>query len=137
MNMRDCFSEGLLRKIEPSLDKSKKSLETAGRYIKKALDNLDSKNYDLVIFCCYTAMFHASRAVLFRDGIKERSHVCIVIYLKDKYPKIGRYSNLLDVYRRSRHTALYSLDLLYKKEDGENAIDDANEFLDVITELLK
>ena len=137
MNIRDCYADGLLKKESPSMEKANQCLELARRYIKKALDNLNAQNYDLVIFCCYTSMFHAARAVLFRDGIKERSHVCMVIYLKDKYPDISKYSNLLDAYRRSRHTALYSLDFLYKKEDVENAIQDSEDFLNAIEGLLR
>ena len=113
MNVRNCFSEGLLKKEGPSIEKSKRSLEIAKSFIKKAENNLDSKNYDLVLFCCYTSMFHAARAVLFRDGVKERSHICLILYLKEKYPEIKDSLNLLDVYRRSRHTALYSLEFLY------------------------
>lgn len=137
MNTTDCFKEGLLKKEAPSKEKSVKSLENAKKYIEKAMHNLKSEDYDLVIFCCYTSMFHAARAILFRDGIKERSHVCMIQYISEKYPKIAKICGMLDIYRRSRHNALYALDILYKKEDAEGAIDDANEFLGGIKGFLK
>jgi uncharacterized protein (UPF0332 family) len=30
-------------------------------------------------------MFHVARAVLFKDGIEERSHACVPVYLKGNY----------------------------------------------------
>ncbi|MBU2476723.1 HEPN domain-containing protein [Candidatus Micrarchaeota archaeon] len=78
MNLEDCFTSGSLKKIESDRKNSLKSLETAKLYIEKAEHTLDSKDFDLTIFCFYTSMFHASRALLFKDGIKERSHVCLI-----------------------------------------------------------
>ncbi len=45
---------------------------------------------DATVILAYTSMFHAARAVLFRDGIVERSHVCLIEYLKETYVKTGR-----------------------------------------------
>ncbi len=33
----------------------------------------------------YNAFFHTARALLFRDGIKERSHFCVARYIEEKY----------------------------------------------------
>lgn len=128
MKLEECFEEGLLRKTEPSMDKATRSLEISGEYIEKAKDNLKIENYGIVIFCSYTSMFHAARAILFRDGVKERSHVCIVSYLREKYPELGETTNILDSYRKSRHTSLYSLDYLIDEKDAEHAINDAELF---------
>jgi uncharacterized protein (UPF0332 family) len=34
------------------------------------------------LMAVYMGYFHAARAVLFRDGIREKSHYCIGIYLE-------------------------------------------------------
>ena len=80
MRVRDCFKEGLLRKTKPSNQYAIKSFEASLSYIEDAKDNLKMNNNNLVIFCSYTAMFHAARSLLFRDGIKERSHICTVSF---------------------------------------------------------
>jgi uncharacterized protein (UPF0332 family) len=82
-------------------------------------------------------MFHAARAILFRDGVKERSHVCIVIYLKSIYPEIKEIADTLDAYRTSRHATLYGLDDAMTKDDAEEAIDSAKEFIKRIKDFLK
>ena len=69
MRVRDCFKEGLLRKTKPSNQYAIKSLEASLSYIEDAKDNLKMNNNNLVIFCSYTAMFHAARSLLFRDGV--------------------------------------------------------------------
>jgi uncharacterized protein (UPF0332 family) len=128
MKVDDCFKEGLLKKVKPSQQYAIKSLKTSLTYIQEAKDNLQMKNNNLVIFCAYTAMFHAARAILFRDGIKERSHLCVVSYLHETYPLVKHLANQLDTYRRSRHNTLYALDFLITKDEAQQAIDDAENF---------
>ena len=127
---------GLLRKTKPSKQYAKKSLEISMSYVQKAKDNLDMNNYDLVLFCSYTTMFHAARALLFKDGVKERSHLCIVSYLKETYPRLKRLANLLDNYRRNRHNTLYALDFLISENEARQAIEDAETFYEQIINMI-
>ena len=134
--MRDCFKEGLLRKTKPSKQYAIKSLDTSLTYIQNAKDNLKMKNNNLVVFCSYTAMFHAARAVLFRDGIKERSHLCTISYLRETYPRLKRLANQLDAYRRNRHNTIYALDFLISDEEMHQAIEDAELFYQQIEDII-
>jgi len=136
MRLRDCYKERLLRKTKPSKQYALKSLETSLKHIENAKDNLEMKNNNLVLFCAYTSMFHSARALLFKDGVKERSHICIVSYLREKYPELRRLSNQLDAYRRNRHNTLYSLDFLISENEAKQAIDDAKEFYKKIKSII-
>jgi len=136
MNVRDCFKEGLLRKTKPSRQYSIKSLDISLSYIQNARDNLKMNNNHLVIFCSYTAMFHAARAVLFRDGIKERSHICTVSYLRETYPRLKRLANQLDAYRRNRHNILYALDFMVSDDEAHQSIEDAKLFYEQIRNII-
>jgi uncharacterized protein (UPF0332 family) len=129
MDVSDCFSQGLLKKTKPSADTARKSFQIAEDTLLKAKDNYKMGYFDVTVVLCYTAMFHAARAVLFRDGVKERSHVCIVLYLKNKYPDLMTYANMLDSYRYSRHTTLYGLDIITKDADATTATRSAEEFI--------
>ena len=128
MKVDDCFKEGLLKKVKPSKQYAIKSLETSITYIQNAKDNLQMNNNNLVVFCSYTAMFHAARAILFKDGVKERSHLCIIFYLRETYPSLRRLANQLDTYRRNRHNTLYALDFLISDDEAHQAIEDAEKF---------
>lgn len=136
MKLQDCFKERLLRKIKPSKLYAIKSLNTSMHYIEKTKDNLKMKNNDIVIFCSYTAMFHAARALLFKDGIKERSHICIVLYLKETYPNLRKLANILDIYRVTRHNSLYALDFLITDQEAKLAIKDAEQFYKQIESII-
>ena len=137
MKLNDCFKEGLLRKTKPSKQYAIKSLETSLNYIQNAKDNFKMKNNNLVIFCSYTAMFHSARALLFKDGIKERSHLCIVSYIRETYPRLRSLSNQLDAYRRNRHNTLYALDFLISDYEAQQAIKDAEKFYQQIKTMME
>jgi len=136
MRLKDCYKEKLLRKIKPSIQYATKSLETSQEFIKKAEDNLKIKNYDIAVFCSYTSMFHASRALLFKDGVKERSHICIISYINEIYPHLRKLANQLDTYRRNRHNTLYALDFLTTKDDANQSIEDAKTFIEQIQKII-
>jgi len=71
-------------------------------------------------------MFHAARSILFRDGVKERSHLCVVSYIQESYPQLKRLANQLDSYRRNRHNTLYALDFLTSDEEAQQDIASAD-----------
>jgi len=82
-------------------------------------------------------MFHASRAILFSDGVKERSHICIKIYIERTYEKLNGLMKMLDSYRMGRHAAIYSLDAVGSDEEAQQAIDDAIYFNKELVQFLK
>jgi uncharacterized protein (UPF0332 family) len=77
MKLEDCFQKGLLKRITPDMENSYRSIELSASNIEDADENLHIRRYRVVIVSSYTAMFHAARALLFKDGIKERSHECV------------------------------------------------------------
>lgn len=134
-NIEECFRFRLLRKIAPSTEKSEKSLEIAKIRLKEVEEIIKLNNvFDFVILGAYNAMFHAARALLYKDGIQEKSHFAIYIYLKEKYSdKIPiNVLNFLNIHRIERHEAIYGIDYKPKKEDAELALKDANIFVNEI-----
>lgn len=80
MNLKDCFDQGLLKRMRSQPEAAKKEIEKAKEYLEKAGKNYEMEIHDITVVAAYTAMFHAARSLLFIDGIKERSHVCIALY---------------------------------------------------------
>jgi uncharacterized protein (UPF0332 family) len=112
------------------------SLKTAKHHIENAKKVFSMKIYDLAFISSYNAMFHSARAVLFNDGVIERSHVCIVEYLKSKKMFSKKYVNLLDMYRLKRHATQYGLEVLIKRKEAKISIENAEEFIDAVEVLL-
>lgn len=139
MRLEDCFKERLLRKIKPDREKAKRSLEVAKGKLKMGKEALDKGLLDASLIYAYTSMFHSARALLYRDGIQEKSHVCVVLYLKEKYANSIPYYLIqsLDYFRKERHEALYGLDFEIKEKDAALALKDAEEFIEIVEKLVK
>ena len=130
-NIEDCFRFRLLRKIKPDEEKAKKSLEISKNRLKEAGRAIELKIFQYAILESYMAMFHAARALLYKDGIQEKSHFAIFIYLKEKYSdKIPLHIlNLLNIHRIERHEAMYGLEYKPEEQDALAALEDAKVFV--------
>ncbi len=138
-NTEDCFKFRLLRKIKPDKPRSEKSLEIAESRLKRAKESLKLNIFDFVILESYMSMFHAARALLYKDGIQEKSHYAISVYLKEKYSnKIPLpVINFLEIHRTERHEAMYGLEYQPEKDDAELALKDAGDFIREIKKILQ
>jgi len=140
MRYGDCIRERLLRRTKPDPRKAQRSLEIANQRLKEARASLENNIPSGSLILSYTAMFHAARAVLFRDGWAEKSHVCVVAYLRERYVKAGkleqRYLSMLDASRMERHETLYGLEATVSSEDAERLLVKAREFVAKIAEVV-
>jgi len=130
-SIEDCLKFRLLRRINPDKEKSIRSLEIAKNRLKEAENIIKFKIYLSVIIESYMAMFHAARALLYKDGIQEKSHIAIYIYLKEKYSnKIPLpILNLLNIHRIERHEVMYGLEYKPEEKDALTALKDAKIFI--------
>lgn len=108
--LSDCFERKLLTNTSPSTGLARKSLKQAELFLTDAEDLIKIGKERMAIIALYNAFFHTARALLFKDGIKERSHFCIARYLEEKYvhKKLlnAKFLNYLDTLRDARHDTL-------------------------------
>jgi uncharacterized protein (UPF0332 family) len=139
-NIDDCFERGLLRKVESSRTKSDQSLIQAGEWLSEAEKNLEAEALRSAISSAYLAVFHSARAVLFRDGVREKSHYCIGLYLQ-RYVEDGTLEEdwpmLFDRIRSVRHADQYSFMALPTVEEVQAGIDLAEKFIERMERLLR
>ena len=128
----ECLSKGLLRKIPPSKEQGKRSFEKAQRWFDEANAILGSKAFNSSVSAAYLTMFHSSRAILFLDGFREKSHVCVARYLA-QYVQRGKleqeWVDLLDYHREIRHEDQYDLGFFATEEDAKKALGSATKFM--------
>ena len=141
MRLKDCYEKGLLRKRRPDPLKSKRAMELAKSDLDRAARLLKSEFFMESRLLSYTGMFQVARALLFKDGVFERSHACVVEYLRENYTKKHildiNYVNWLDSLRVERHETLYGLELIdVSKEEAEDALGKGLKFVEKVTELL-
>jgi len=139
MNVDECYKKRMLRKIPPDHKKSERSLEIAENKLKTAKESFEKELYGPTIIYGYTSMFHSSRSLLYRNGVQEKNHICLAIYIKENYSKkIPPYLiNSLDSFRKERHETLYGLDFVETKKDAELSIYDAEQLLETVRKILK
>ena len=139
MDIKECFDRRLLVKIPKDIEKAKRSLEIAQSKLIEAQNLSHSNFYNFSVISAYMSMFHSARAILYSEGIQEKSHYAIFVYLNEKYyDKIPK--NLLisfNNYREERHEALYGFDYSASLKDAESACSDAKDFLSKVKELLR
>lgn len=138
MTLEELFKKGLLKKIPPSRERAEKSIKKAQMYLSEAKQTLEIGVNDLVIIASYSSVFHCARSILFVDGIAERSHFAIYEYLMQKHEDIGKeILHAFDSYRKLRHSVAYGLDTKVEKNDAENIVEFAEEFLEKVKRYLK
>jgi uncharacterized protein (UPF0332 family) len=135
----ECVEQGLLRRMPPSKRQAEEQLKKAFVLLEESKKALEANLPNAAMTSAYTAALGSSRALLFRDGYREKSHACVARYLEAKYLKeIGASRiSLLDEYRDRRHKTLYSGDYYPTLEEAKRVVSFAEEFLAKAEKLLK
>jgi len=129
--VQDCFEKGLLKKTAKNKNLALQDLQQAEFFLNEAFDLLSLKKKEMAALALYNAVFHACRALLFKDGVKEKSHYCLQKYLEENFEKKGLLSpddiSLFDILRGIRQEVQYDvskaefsedLNELYDKTEG-------------------
>jgi uncharacterized protein (UPF0332 family) len=138
MKIEELFKQRLLRKISPSKEKSISSLRISENKLIESKKLFEFGFFNQSLITAYTSMFHAARALLYYEGIQEKSHYAICVYLKERYSDRIPINilNSYDNYRIERHEALYGFEYEAKKEDAKSALQDCEELLKKVKEIL-
>ncbi|KYK24362.1 hypothetical protein AYK25_00575 [Thermoplasmatales archaeon SM1-50] len=139
MKARECFQKRLLRRTNPDPLKVTKALEMAEMKKQRAQDLFENDFFEESIVSSYTSMFQAARALLFHDGVIEKSHACVVAYLREHNSStLGQDKiNWLDTYRLERHESFYGLEKSNVDEhEAEDALEKSEKFLETVQQIL-
>lgn len=142
MTFEECFERRQLRSTAPDLLKAEKSIKTAEDKLAEAEQLAKAVFRKAAIVTAYASMFHAARALLFRDGIVEKSHYCLVVYLREKYVKTGKLPagivTVMDAMREERQDVMYGLEEVTIKEGDEKlALENARHLIAAVRKLLQ
>ncbi|MFH0970101.1 MAG: HEPN domain-containing protein [Candidatus Diapherotrites archaeon] len=131
----------MLKKIHPNLRYAEQSIRQAEHFLDEAEKLIDAEIKDMAFIALYNASFHAARALLFRDGIKERSHYCVCKYIEEKYQLnelvTMQQSVILDTLRSKRNDIQYSLEQPELDEDLDKLYNEVLTFIERVKEIIK
>lgn len=137
---KECIEKGLLKRIPPSEENCERSLNKAKKWLEEAEKSFENKIYQSSVLSSYLAMFHSARAILFRDGYREKSHYCVARCLEEKYVKTGKlerkWVELFDYYREMRHNNQYDLSFFVSEKEAKNSLNSAKDFLERMKKLI-
>ncbi len=121
-----------------SREKALENLVKAKILLADAEANLDEERHSTAVIIAYLAMLNAARALLFKDGYREKSHACVARYLEEKCK--GRISrdaiNLFNRYRSIRHNVQYEGSYLPSSTDAENMVRFAKELIKQVEKII-
>jgi uncharacterized protein (UPF0332 family) len=138
MRLKECFDKRLLTRIPKNPDIIAKAVKMAEEDLVEAERSYTDGRYAWATVQAYTSILNMARAVLFNDGIKERSHVCTVQYLRSRFSKhFGELIDKMDILRRERHTTLYDSRSHITEEKVKERIQWSREFMMKAKELME
>ena len=139
MNLKDCLSKGLIRQDKSASERVKKTLEISDRFLISAKKNIEIEELEMSEIASYNSIFHSARALLFKKGYTERSHICVILALKEFYKTNNELIDLLNTFdkiRISRHNIQYGGELI-DKEEAVFVYDFGRQFLEKIKKIIK
>lgn len=137
----ECLEQGLLKKVNPNLNHAEQSVKIAEHFLDEAEELIKAEIKDMAFIALYNASFHAARALLFRDGIKEHSHYCVCKYIEEKYGVqelvTMQQAVILDSLRSKRNDIQYSLEQPELDENLDEIFNEVSEFIECVKEIIK
>lgn len=79
------MEKGLIRRMVKSERLAEASIRKAKVLFAEAKADLEDEHFNSAMVMAYTALLNSCRAVIFKDGYRERSHACVARYLEAKY----------------------------------------------------
>ena len=139
INFKDCMEQRLLRQITPSLTNAGKTIDKAEQFLAEAKKGIENMQPASAASMAYLSFFNAARALLLADGYREKSHRCVLEYLRFKYIKeLGKDNlSLFFQYMDLRHKTQYDSIYYPSMEEAKNITKFAEEFIKKVWKLLE
>ena len=129
-----CFEKGLLKKTAKSKRLALQDLAQAEFFLNESFDLINFKKKEMAAIAMYNAAFHAARALLYLNGVKERSHYCLQKYLEERFGKVGLLDSedlsLFDLLRGIRQEIQYNVSKVKFEENLNELYDKTEKFIE-------
>jgi len=134
------LKQGLIKKCPLDWKSINNLIKRAYTDLKTAKRNIDDDE-ECAYNYAYNAMLRSGLALMFSEGFRPEikdKHLTIIKFassvLGNKFKKV---INDYDFMRRKRHRFIYEPDIPCSRKEAEDALKTANEFVDIIGELIK
>ena len=125
--------EGKLQEAEPSEEIKKAYLQRSNESLSSAKALMKIGNLKDAVALAYYSMYHSLLAALFKIGIKCENHAAAIILLKEVF---NIENTTISKAKSERVDKQYYVDFEVNKEETENAIKTAEEFISEMNNLI-
>lgn len=141
MSLDELLRDRIIQRIKPNKKLAKRNLKIASRDLSAAKHLLAEENYDWVLSIAYNAMLQAGRALMFLKGFRPSTqfgHIAVVRYVRVAFREqlTERIVDVFDQMRRKRHRAVYEAVDLVSRNEAQNAMKWAEEFVNKVKEVV-
>jgi len=137
ISLDECIEKKAIQRFIQGPSQVAESLLKARELVEEAKKNMRIGSYNSVIILAYSAAFTAARALLFRDGFREKTHECLIAYLRVRHKELPEYLiNQLDHFRSYRHGVLYDVGFRPTVDECKEAVSFAEEMISTVEKAL-
>lgn len=101
-DFKECLDKGLIRKSAEVQNLAVRELDLADMDLKAAKQSLKARDAKWATVQAYYSMFHSGRALIYKQGYRERSHKCLLVAVREIYQGKGLSPDLIDAMQEAR-----------------------------------
>ncbi len=140
MSLEDLLRDKKIEKVATSEKAVGDSLRLARRDMESARRNFSDGDYDWSLAIAYNAMLQAGKALMLFKGYRatgQYRHVAVVEFAHEAFGQelTDRLIDIFNRLRKKRHRAVYDEVGVVSREEAENAIRWAEEFVNKAAEI--
>ena len=90
LDFDNCLKRGKIRPFSRGRTIAPKELETAKEDMARAEKTFNEGDYKWATVQLYYSMFHSARALLYFENLREHSHHCLIIAMREMYVNAGK-----------------------------------------------
>lgn len=85
MEYKDCMEKGKIKRFSRGKSIAGKELKSAEGDLKMAEVSAQEKSFKWATVQIYYSMFHTARALLYHKNLREHSHFCLILAIRELY----------------------------------------------------
>ncbi len=139
IDFKRCLEKRKLVKIGIEKDIILKEINESSDDFKRAKKSFAENEFKWTIIQTYYSMFHATKALVYAGGYREKSHYCLMVALEELYVNQNKlepsYVKMFKDVMRLREDADYGM--IYSQHAAILAISNAEKFIERARVILK
>jgi len=137
MSLEELLRSRIIRRIKPDRKLAVDSLRRASRDVETARTLIENEKFDWSLAVSYNAILQAGRALMYSQGYRPSStegHIAVVRFLQtsNEAEIRDKMTMVLDGMRKKRQRIVYEEMDIVSKEEAEQALKWAEEFVKII-----